>query len=152
MLQRPVLLQKNSLTFLQNAGRVSTGLSPSDALNGAHSQELPHSSTEDRGFPICIFTAFPLLMKGRLRNEWAQTADLSPTTRHIGRIMWLLMLPPHCHTHQKELAAGKNENLSHNFHLLFKVIPHFERSGKRLCCGIHTFTHTYIFSVLDKLL
>lgn len=38
LLQRPAMLQKNSLTFLQNAGRVSTGLSPSDALNGAHSQ------------------------------------------------------------------------------------------------------------------
>lgn len=32
------MLQKNPLTFLQNAGRVSTGLSPADALNGAHSQ------------------------------------------------------------------------------------------------------------------
>lgn len=139
------------MTFLQNTGWVSTGLSPSDALNGAHSQLLPHSFTEDRGFPICIFTVFLLLMKGRLRNEWALTAHLSPNTRHIGRIMELVMLLPYRHTHKKELVAGKNENLSHNFHLfLFKPVPDFERSDKRFCCGIHTFTHTYVFSMLDK--
>lgn len=63
------------------------------------------------------------------------------------------MLLPYCHTHKKELVAGKNENLPHDFHLsLFKPVPDFERSDKRLCCGMHTFTHTYIFSVLDKLL
>lgn len=63
------------------------------------------------------------------------------------------MLLPYHHTHKKELVAGKNENLSHNFHLfLFKLVPGFERLDKRLCCGTHAFTHTCIFSVLDKLL
>lgn len=89
-------------------------------------------------------------MKGRLRNEWAQTADLSPSTRRIGRIMELVMLLLYCHMHKKELVSGKNENLSHHFHLfLFK--PDFERS-KTMMWNAYVYTYTHILAMLDRLL